>query len=129
MITLTQIQDLGLQELVLAKNHLAIAEVLSNTLTQPVATEIGKGTILAILGFDSGNAFLDVIDNSPPYRHVKDIIGKSKFDVSLEVSKQGILAMVPAVITQEQADALIALGTQKVQVSVQEVAQALELGA
>lgn len=124
-----QIQDLGLQELATAKNHLAIANYLSNINTRPVATAIGKGTILSVLGFEAGNAFLDVMDTQPAYRHVKDIIADSKFDVSLDVSKQGILALVPAVITQEQADALIALGTEKVQVSVQEVAQALELGA
>lgn len=129
MTMFEQIQNLGLQELVLAKNHLAIAEILSNTNTRTVSTAIGKGTILSVLGFEAGNAFLDVIDTQPTYRHVKDIIGDSKFDVSLDVSKQGILAMVPAVVTQEQADALIALGKEKVPVSVQEVAQALELGA
>ena len=96
--------------LVASRDYQAIADALSVGRTKPQATSIGKGTIIGVLGMAVGNAFLDVIDNVADYRHIKDVIKNESFDVSLEASKFGIDAMVPAVITQEQADALKALG-------------------
>jgi hypothetical protein len=87
---------------------------------------MGKGTILGVLGFAAGNAFLDVIDNAPDYRHVKSIVAAGKFDVSLAESKAGIQAMVPAVLTQPQADSLMALGYQPETITALQVAMALE---
>jgi len=97
--------------LVASQDHQAIADALNATRTKSQPTSIGKGTILGVLGMAAGNAFLDVIDNVPDYRHVKSVIQNESFDVSLAVSQYGIDAMVPAVLTQEQADSLKALGT------------------
>ena len=97
-------------ELLASRDYQAIADALSVGRTKSQPTAIGKGTIIGVLGMAVGNAFLDVIDNVPDYRHIKDVIRAGVFDVSLEASKFGIDAMVPAVITQEQADALKALG-------------------
>ena len=97
-------------ELLASRDYQAIADALSVGRTKSQPTAIGKGTIIGVLGMTVGNAFLDVIDNVPDYRHIKDVILAGVFDVSLEASKFGIDAMVPAVITQEQADALKALG-------------------
>ena len=96
--------------LVAARDYAAIAAALSVGRVKANPTAIGKGTIIGVLGMATGNAFLDVIDNVADYRHVKDIIQNAAFDVSLTVSKAGIDAMVPAVLTQAQADALKALG-------------------
>ena len=93
-----------------SRDYTAIAAALSAGRTKPQATSIGKGTIIGVLGMAVGNAFLDVIDNVPDYRHIKDVIRAGVFDVSLEASKLGIDAMVPAVLTQAEADALKALG-------------------
>ena len=72
-------------------------------------TNIGEGTILATLGLTAGNAFLDVIDAHPDFRHVKKIVARGEFDMSAAVSQAGVQGMVPAVLTQAQADALKAL--------------------
>ena len=105
-----QIQALD-PALLAAGDYQAIADTVNSGRTKPQSTAIGKGTIIGVLGLAAGNAFLDVIDNVPDYRHVKDIIRDGAFDVSLPVSQYGIDAMVPAVLMQEEADALKALGT------------------
>ena len=97
--------------LVASRDFAAIADALSAGRVKAQPTAIGKGTIIGVLGMAAGNAFLDVIDAVPDYRHVKDIIRESAFDVSLPVSQYGIDAMVPGVLTQVEADALKALGT------------------
>ena len=112
--------------LVASGDYQAIADALSAGRTKPQATAIGKGTIIGVLGMTVGNAFLDVIDNVADYRHIKDVIRAGVFDVSLEASKLGIDAMVPAVITQEQADALKALGTMPDPVTAAQVEVAMK---
>ena len=112
-------------ELIASRDHQAIAEAVSVGRTRPQTTAIGKGTIIGVLGMTAGNAFLDVIDGHPDYRHVKDIIRAGVFDVSLHVSQYGIDAMVPAVLTQAEADALKALGRAPDPVSAQQVSDAL----
>ena len=96
--------------LIASRDYDAISAALSAGRTKPQATAIGKGTIIGVLDMAVGNAFLDVIDNVPDYRHIKDVILAGVFDVSLEASKLGIDAMVPEVLTQAEADALKALG-------------------
>ena len=124
MITLDEINATGLP----LDDHGAIAAALSVGRTKLVTTAIGKGTILATLGRDAGNAFLDVIDNHPDFRHIKDIVAASVFDMSLQVSQDGVQEMVPAVLTQEQADALKALAVVPDTVTVQEVAAVVNGG-
>lgn len=105
MITLDEITATGLD----LSDHGAIAAALSVGRTKLVTTAIGEGAILATLGLEAGNAFLDVIDAHPDFRHVKKIIARGEFDMSSPVSQAGVQGMVPAVLTQEQADALKAL--------------------
>ena len=124
----TQIQALD-PALVASGDYQAIADALNSGRTKPQSTAIGKGTIIGVLGMAAGNAFLDVIDNEPNYRHVKDIIRDGAFDVSLPVSQGGIDAMVPAVLTQEQADSLKALGTVPDTVTAAQVASVMTGGA
>ena len=124
----TQIQALD-PALVASGDYQAIADALNSGRTKPQSTAIGKGTIIGVLGMAAGNAFLDVIDNEPNYRHIKDIIKNESFDVSLPVSQGGIDAMVPAVLTQEQADALKALGTVPDTVTAAQVASVMTGGA
>lgn len=122
MITLDEITATGLD----LSDHGAIAAALSVGRTKLVTTAIGEGAILATLGLEAGNAFLDVIDAHPDFRHVKKIIARGEFDMSSPVSQAGVQGMVPAVLTQEQADALKALAVQDAPVSSQEVTRALE---
>lgn len=110
MTLLQEIQTKCSPELIASRDHGAIAAAVSEGRTRATPTAIGKGTILGVLDLAAGNAFLDVIDTVPDFRHVKDVIKSSNFDVSLQVSQDGIDAMVPAVLTQVEADALKALG-------------------
>lgn len=120
-----EIQSLS-PALVASKDYQAIADALSVGRVKAIPTAIGKGTLIGVLGMAVGNAFLDVIDNVPDYRHIKDVIRAGVFDVSLPVSQYGIDAMVPAVLTQEQADALKALGTTPDPVSAAQVEVAMK---
>jgi predicted LPLAT superfamily acyltransferase len=104
----------------------AIAAALSVGRTKLVKTSIGEGTILATLGLAAGNAFLDVIDAHPDFRHVKKIVARGEFDMSSPVSQAGVDGMVPAVLTQEQADALKNLAVVPDVISANDVARALE---
>jgi len=110
MTLLNEIQSKCSAELIASRDHVAIAAAVNVGRTRATPTAIGKGTILGVLGLAAGNAFLDVIDTVPDFRHIKDVIKSSNFDVSLQVSQDGIDAMVPAVLTQVEADALKALG-------------------
>ena len=125
MTLYAEIQSLS-PALVASKDYQALADALSAGRTKPQATAIGKGTIIGVLDMTVGNAFLDVIDNVPDYRHIKDVIRAGVFDVSLEASKFGIDAMVPAVLTQAEADALKALGTMPDPVTAAQVEVAMK---
>jgi hypothetical protein len=104
----------------------AIAAALSVGRTRAKITAIGDGTIIETLGIAAGNAFLDVIETVPDYRYVKRIIARGELDMSSLTAQGGVQAMVPAVLTQEQADKLKALGREADPISAQQVAQALE---
>ena len=60
--------------------------------------------------YAAANAVLDVIDNAPDYRHVKQLVENGWLDIGSALARQSIDALVPAIITQEQADAIKALG-------------------
>jgi len=97
-------------EMIASRDIDAITAKVNEGRTTKVKTAIGAGTILGVLGFISGNNFLDVIDSVSDYRHVKKVIQNESFDVSLAVSRMGIDALVAAVLTAEEAQKLKALG-------------------
>ena len=114
--------------LIASRDYQTIADAVNVGRVRANPTAIGKGTIIGVLGMAAGNAFLDVIDTAADYRHVKDIIKASLFDVSLPVSQYGIDAMVPAVLTQIEANALKALGQVPDPVSASRIATAMTGG-
>jgi hypothetical protein len=126
MSLLDEITAVCTPEEIASAEHGMIAERVSVGRTRPSTTHIGEGKLLEVLGLAAGNAFLDVINTVPDYRHVKKIIARGDFDMSTSVSQDGVQAMVPAVLTQVQADALKALGLTSAPVSVQEVIEALK---
>ncbi len=110
----------------LKDDDVAIAATLSNGRTKFVPTEIGNGTILETIGLAAGNALLDVLNTAPDFRHVKPLIeqGRLRLDSPLVI---GTLAALVAggVLTQEQADALIARAKAPDSVTPQEVSDAI----
>jgi hypothetical protein len=87
-----------------------IATLISSCRTRPSSAIIGNGTVLEVLGIDVGNAFLDTINNAAAYRYVKPLVTDGRLQIAKPLVQASIQAMVPAVLTQAQADQLCALG-------------------
>ena len=113
-------------ELLAAKEHGQIAALVSAGRTKPSGLQVGKGTILETIGLAAGNAFLDVIDTQPDFRHVRGMVAEGRLIISSPLVTDTIQSFVPAVLTQAQANALLALATVPAPVSVQEVITAME---
>lgn len=104
----------------------AIADIVNMGRTRPKAYEIGKGTIVEVLGLPGANAFLDIIDGDSTYRHVKHLLqdGRLRIDSTLVVNLvQGF--MQANVISAEGGAALLALGREPDPVSAAEVSRAV----
>lgn len=84
----------------------------------PVVTRekvsIGPGTIMAVLGPTQGASLLDTLDamgnSSPTMRWAMHVIRNSNLDTSMDATRAQVDALVPALLTQEQANILKALG-------------------
>lgn len=114
-------------ELIAAKEHGQIAALVSAGRTRPSTREIGNGTILEVLGLAAGNALMDVINAAPDFRHVKPLVEQGRLIVGsplVAMALSGIVAQ--GVITQADADKLLAISREPAPVSVQEVIQAME---
>lgn len=86
----------------------AIADALSVGRTRYVETQIGVGTIIEVLGLATANAVLDVIYSAPDYRHVKPLLDQGRLRLDSAFVRGALQSMVPALLTQEQRDALVA---------------------
>lgn len=115
-------------ELVAGGNHLAIADAVNVGRVKVNSREIGNGTILETIGMTAGNALLDVINNAADFRYVKPLVEQGRLVVGAPLVQATLQSLVPAVLTQPQADALCALGYSPDPVDVNAVAQALEAG-
>lgn len=108
--------------------HDEIAAVLSVGRTRVVRTEIGKGAIIEAIGLTAGNALLDVIDSDPAYRHIKQLVENGWFNIGSALARDSLDTLVPATLTQVQADALKALADVPDPITPLQVARALEQG-
>lgn len=97
--------DPALQALV--PDSQAIADALSAGRTRYVETQIGVGTIIEVLGLATANAVLDVIYSAPDYRHVKPLLDQGRLRLDSTFVRGALQSMVPALLTQEQRDALV----------------------
>lgn len=86
----------------------AIAAALSAGRTRYAETNIGVGTIIEVLGLPTANPVLDAIYASPDYRHVKPLLDQGRLRLDSEFVRGALQAMVPALLTQAQMDALVA---------------------
>lgn len=111
MSLLTELQGKCSPELLASRDHDAIAAAVNAGRAKPNAREIGNGTILETLGLAAGNAFLDVINTVPDFRHVKPLVEQGRLVVGSPLVQATVQSMVGAgILTQAQADALCALG-------------------
>lgn len=109
MTLLVEIQALP-QALLDAQDFDAIAAAVSVGRKRRNTKEIGNGTILEVLGLSAGNALLDVINNVADFRHVKPLVEQGRLQIGSPLVQETVQDLVPAVLTQAQADALCALG-------------------
>lgn len=123
---LAEIQAKCPPELIAAKEHGQIAALVSVGRTKPSTREIGNGTILETIGLQYGNAMLDVINNTPDFRHVKPLLEQGRLIIGSPLVVAAVQGMVPAVMPQAVADLLLALTVEPAPVSVQEVIKAME---
>ena len=127
MTLLEEIQAKCTQEEIASKDHALIAAKVSEGRTQKNTKEVGTGTIIETIGLAAGNAFLDVINTAPDFRHVKTLVNEGRLIVSSALVGQTIDGFVTAsILTSDQGAALKALGVTDAPVSVVQVAQALE---
>lgn len=103
-----------------------IAAAVSAGRTKPSGLEIGKGAVLSSMGLTAGNAFLDMIDSASDFRHVRGLLSDGRLIVSSPLVMRTIQGFVPMLLTQEQADALLALAVISDPVSEQECSVAMQ---
>lgn len=112
-MTPTEIRDAvaaspELQALAATGNTQAIADALSAGRTKLVHTEVGAGTVLEVLGLATGNSLLDVIANAADFRHVKPLVEQGRLRLDSAMTIATLQSLVGTVLTQPQADALLA---------------------
>lgn len=78
----------------------------AKTRTKKVHMEVGNGTILEVLGIAAGNALLDVIYSDANFRHVKPLVEQGRLSLDSTLVQMTLDSLVPAVLTQAQADKL-----------------------
>jgi hypothetical protein len=108
------------------RDYDAIAAALSVGRKRANALEIGNGTILATIGLAAGNALLDVISGAPDFRHVKPLVEQGRLTIGSPLVQATVKSLIGTVLTQQQADALCALGFDADPVSPAEVARIID---
>lgn len=90
----------------------AIADALSvGKRKADLTVRIGAGRVLDTIGLASGNALLDAVKATQDYRHVWHLMEYGELDINSPLVAEALGSLVlSGVITQPQADALLALG-------------------
>lgn len=110
MTLLEEIKAKCSPELLASRDHQAIADAVNVGRTKPTDTEIGNGTILEVLGLSLGTQVLDVINSTAAYKYVKPLLEQGRLKMGSALAQGAVQAFVPGLLTQEQADAIKALG-------------------
>ena len=125
MTLLAEIQAKCSAGLIASRDHDAIAAAVNAGRTKPSTVEIGNGTILEVLGLTLGTTVLDVINSTPAYKYVVPLLTQGRLQIGSALAQGAVQAFVPALLTQEQADSLKALGHMPDPVTAQQVSDAL----
>lgn len=126
MTLLEEIQAKCGPALLASRDFDAIAAFVSAGRTKPSTREIGNGTILEVLGLETGNALLDVVNTAQDFRYVKPLVEQGRLTVGSALVQATVQSLVPmGVLTQPQADALCALGFDPDPVTAQQVSDEL----
>lgn len=77
--------------------------------TKPSGLVVGKGDVIQALGLTPANNFLDYIDNTADFRHVRGMLAAGNLVISDPLVVTTINAMSGSVLTAEEANTLLAL--------------------
>ena len=124
---LTEPEIATLSPLVASRSDGAIASVLSVGRTHLVPTEVGNGTILEVLGLGVGNALMDVINSETNFRHVKPLVEQGRLRLDTALVRATLQSLVPALLTQTQANSLLVRAEAPNPISVSVVSDTLNL--
>lgn len=124
---LTGSEVTALTPLVALRRDGGIAVILSVGRVHLVPTEVGNGTILEVLGLSAGNALMDLINSEVNFRHVKPLVEQGRLRLDTPLVRGTLQSLVPTLLTQAQASALMARAEVPNPVSVNAVSDALNL--
>lgn len=110
---------------VLVPDVAAITAAMSLNRKKLTATEIGNGVILETLGLTAGNVVLDLINTTETYKYVKPLLETGRLRLDSSLVRTTIQSLVPAVLTQLQADSLLDLALVPDPLTEIEVARAI----
>lgn len=100
-------------ELLLGRDTAAIAVFMSLARTCATDAEIGNGMVLEVLGIERGNALLDLIAADSDLRHVRPLLEQGRLRVASNLVAEWLQGLVGASqLTQQEADAITAIGLQ-----------------
>jgi hypothetical protein len=109
------------------RDDVEIVRLLSAGRTRSKERLIGIGTVLETLGMADGTAFLGFIESQTSLKYVWKLIERADLNMASPLVTQSLSDFVQAgVITQANANKLIALGVEPAPVTFAEVAKALE---
>lgn len=121
--------DPALQTLAAVRDDAAIAAALSVGRTRLESTFIGVGAVMDCLGSVEGAAVLDALDalraTVSPIKWAWLLLERGELDIGLASVRVQIDALVPAVMTAEQAHALKDLALRPDPIQVNAVSDAL----
>lgn len=109
-----------------AGNTQGIADALSVGRTRLVPTEVGNGTILEVLDITKGNLLIDFIETHHDFRHVKPLVAQGRLRLDLPRTRETLRSLVPAVLSQDDVDALLACATTPDPITHTEVGAAIQ---
>jgi hypothetical protein len=113
-------------ELIASRDCHAIAEAVSTGRNKPSNLMIGNGTIISVLNdLATANTLLDVLHNDSRFKYVVPLLDQGRLIISDPLVIYTLQSFVPAVLTQDQAEKLIALSITPDPVSQAEVAEIL----
>lgn len=131
MSLIDEIQAKCPPELIAAREHGRIAELVSQGRTSLHEFFIGFGTIIDVLGLERGPTVLDTLDglqaSVPAIKWAWTLMEQGRLDVGMNSTRQQIAALADSgVLTDEERDRLLALAVFPNPVSVHQVVIAME---
>lgn len=125
-ITKDEILSKCSEELIASRDCHAIAAQVSVGRNKRSKVEVGNGTIISVLqDLAVANKFLDILHSDTRFKYIIPLLDQGRLMIGDPLVQMTISSFVPAVLTQEQADKLIALGVEPDPVTMEEVANAL----